>query len=93
MQLLRNARSGGKAVSDAIFLLRSVFHPKTLHLSTAHPQKHPATGISDGKKTEKQLARDTDRMLSGKLFSFLYVDNAFGVVDGELRSLKKTCKG
>ncbi|WP_251621683.1 hypothetical protein [Odoribacter lunatus] len=74
---------GGKTVSDTIFLLRSVFHPKTLHLSTARPKKHPATGTSDGKKTEKQPARDTDTVLSGKLFSFLVW------TAGELRSLKK----
>ncbi|WP_251620315.1 hypothetical protein [Odoribacter lunatus] len=78
-----------RTVSDAIFLLRSVFRPKTLHLSTARPQRHPATGTSDGKKTEKQPARDTDTMLSGRLFSFLVFDNASGEAAGELRSIKK----
>ncbi|WP_368109647.1 hypothetical protein [Bacteroides salyersiae] len=55
MALTATARSGGRAVSGRIFLLRSVFSPKTL------PQ--PATRLkgirgrkqaTDGKSEEKQ---------------------------------------
>ena len=43
------------------------------------PEKHPATGTSDGKKTEKTAyTRHSDRMLSGKLFFFLRMANTTG---------------
>ncbi|WP_279085730.1 hypothetical protein, partial [Bacteroides acidifaciens] len=91
--LLKTARSGGRAVSDTIFLPWSVFYPKTLHLSMAHPKKHPATGTSDGKKTEKTAyAGHSDRMSPGKLFFFPRMSDAIQKADGELRSLKKIRK-
>ena len=57
------------------------------------PEKHPATGTSDGKKTEKTAyTRHSDRMLSGKLFFFLRMADAIQKADGELRSFKKSRK-
>jgi len=64
-----------------------------LHLSIAHPKKHPATGTSDGKKTEKTAyAGHSDRMSPGKLFFFPRMSDAIQKADGELRSLKKIRK-
>ena len=59
----------------------------------AHPKKHPATGTSDGKKTEKTAyTGHLGRMLSGKLFFFLRMADAIQKADGELRSFKKIRK-
>ena len=53
--LMAEARSGGKAVSGRIFLLRSVFSPKTLSLPTIRlwgtRQRKQAT---DGKSEDKK---------------------------------------
>ncbi|EFK64403.1 hypothetical protein HMPREF9008_01511 [Parabacteroides sp. 20_3] len=55
------ARSGGRAVSGGIFLLRSVFNPKTLSLSATRlksiRQRKQAT---DGKSEERREERLTD---------------------------------
>ncbi|MDE7374241.1 MAG: hypothetical protein K2M86_02780 [Odoribacter sp.] len=90
MQLLRNARSGGKAVSATIFLLRSVFYPKTLHLSTVRPKGIRQREQATERKQKNSLHGTPIRCCPASCFLFLYVDNAFGVVAGELRSLKKT---
>ena len=91
--LLTTARSGGRAVPDTIFLPWSVFYPKTLHLSTTHQKKHPATGTSDGKKTEKTAyTKHSDWMSPGKLFFFSRMADTRRKADGELRSFKKIRK-
>jgi hypothetical protein len=55
------ARSGGRAVSGRIFLLRSVFSPKTLSLPAIRlkniRQRKQATG---GKSEERREERLTD---------------------------------
>ncbi|WP_288110687.1 hypothetical protein [Bacteroides acidifaciens] len=59
--LMAAARSGGKAVSGGIFLLRSVFSPKTLPLPAIRlksiRQRKQAT---DGESEEKREERLTD---------------------------------
>jgi len=61
MALMAVARSGGKAVSGRIFLLRSVFSPKTLSLLAIRlksiRQRKQATG---GKSEERREERLTD---------------------------------
>ena len=59
--LMAEARSGGRDVSGRIFLLRSVFSPKTLPLPTIRSkgirQRKQAT---DGKSEDKEKERLTD---------------------------------
>lgn len=59
--LMAAARSGGKAVSGRIFLLRSVFNPKTLPFPAIRKdgiwQRKQAT---DGKSEERREERLTD---------------------------------
>ncbi|WP_294630604.1 hypothetical protein [uncultured Bacteroides sp.] len=61
MALTAAARSGGRAVSGRIFLLRSVFNPKTLSLPAIRlksiRQRKQAT---DGKSEERREERLTD---------------------------------
>ena len=78
-----------KAVLATIFLLRSVFHPKTLHLSTACPKRHPATETSDGKKTEKTACTGHQCDVIRQVVFFFRCLIMPQEADGELRSLKK----
>jgi len=73
--LMAEARSGGKAVSGRIFLLRSVFSPKTLSLPTIRlwgtRQRKQAT---DGKSKERnglQTKRSIDASSVSRSFFFL----------------------
>ena len=63
--LMAEARSGGRAVSGRIFLLRSVFCPKILPLPTIRSygirQRKQAT---DGKSEEREKERLTDEAQS-----------------------------
>ncbi|NBH89107.1 hypothetical protein D7V78_03865 [Parabacteroides distasonis] len=57
------ARSGGRAVSGRIFLLRSVFSPKTLSLPAIRlksiRQRKQATGGKSEERREERLTDET----------------------------------
>ncbi|MCE8550907.1 hypothetical protein K0F36_12230 [Bacteroides fragilis] len=59
MALIAATRSGGRAVSGRIFLLRSVFSPKTLPLPA---MRKKASGNGNKRLTEKSEDRKKERL-------------------------------